>query len=116
VVDTSQTPRDDDDWGSKAWPISGEAGNSATLTLGRVVIKAGMSNPRHGHDTCDELLYLLSGEIEHYADDLECVRMKPGDVISIPSGVFHNAKCVGEGDAEMIVVYSTAERDFVPAE
>ena len=116
VVDTSSTPRDDDEWGSKSWPISGEAGNSATLTLGRVVIKSGMSNPRHGHETCDELLYLLSGEIEHYADDLECARMKPGDVISIPSGVFHNAKCVSDVDAEMIVVYSTAQRDFVPAE
>ena len=112
VVDTDQTPRDGFDWGTTAWCISGKAGNSETLTLGRVVVRAGQSNPRHGHETCDELLYLLAGEIEHYADDLDAVRMRPGDVISIPAGVYHNAKCVSTGDAEMIVVYSAPERDL----
>ena len=112
VVNTDEAPRQEFDWGSTAWCISKAAGNSERLTFGRVVIKAGRSNPKHGHHTCDEVLYLLSGELVHYADDMEPVRMTPRDVISIPAGIFHYATCVSAHDAEMIVVYSRPERDI----
>ena len=113
VVKTADVPKDEFDWGSTCWAVSGKAGNSATLTFGRVVVRAGMSNPRHGHETCDEILYHIKGQIEHYADDLECAQMAPGDVISIPAGVYHNARCIGDEDAEMVVVYSAPQRDIV---
>jgi quercetin dioxygenase-like cupin family protein len=38
--------------------------------------------------------------------------MEPGDVLHIPAGVYHNAVSIGDADADMIVVYSTGERDF----
>jgi quercetin dioxygenase-like cupin family protein len=112
VVHTDAAPREEFDWGSTAWCINEAAGNSGTLTVGRVVIRAGRSNPRHAHHTCDEVLYLLSGELLHHADDMESVPMKPRDAISIPAGVFHHATCVSEGDAEMLVVYSSPTRDI----
>ena len=46
--------RIDEDWGSLCWLASQKLGNAQGLTLGRVVIKAGMSNPRHSHSTCEE--------------------------------------------------------------
>ena len=112
IVHTDETPRQELEWGSTAWCIGEAAGNSETLTFGRVVIKPGQSNPQHGHHTCDEVLYLLSGELVHYADDMEPTRMGPRDVISIPAGVFHHATCVGEEAAEMVVVYSSPRRDI----
>ena len=39
--------------------------------------------------------------------------MQSGDTISVPAGVFHNGTNGGAEDAEMIIAYSTAERDFV---
>ena len=42
------------------------------------------------------------------------LRMKPGDVIVIPRGVVHNARCVSTTDAETIVIYSSAAREFEP--
>ena len=100
------------DWGSICWLINAERGNSETMTCGRVVMKPGESNPHHRHTTCDEILCLLSGELEHYADDMDAVRMGPGDMIVLPAGIAHHATCVGDGDAEMIVVYSSAHRDM----
>ena len=112
VIHTDRTRKRVTDWGWLAWPVSREAGNCETMTLGRVCIRAGQANPPHRHGNCDELLYLLSGRLDHYADDVGTLRMAPGDVIVIPAGVAHNAQCVGEGDAEMIVVYSSAQREF----
>jgi len=105
--------RDDHSWGSLLWLANREIGNAEGLTLGRVVIRRGHSNPRHCHPSCEEVLYLLAGRLEHTLGD-ETYTLNPGDTLSIPPGVFHNARSVGEEDAVMIVAYSTGERDYVP--
>lgn len=99
------------DWGDLTWLASALLGNAKGLTLGRVVIKKGESNPRHCHRNCEEVLYLLSGRLKHTVGDA-AVRLDPGDTLTIPAGVFHNATSIGDVDADMIVAYSSAERDF----
>ena len=103
------------DWGSTAWSISGEAGNSESMMVGDVVIKARMANGHHAHGNCDEILYLIAGRLEHYADDAEPMAMGPGDVIFIPAGVAHHARCTSDVDARMIVVYSSPRREIASA-
>jgi quercetin dioxygenase-like cupin family protein len=98
-------------WGSLNWLAGGAIGNARGLTLGRVVIKAGQCNPRHRHPGCEEILHLLTGRLRHTLGDASC-EMGPGDTITIPVGVFHNAINVGRGDAEMIVVFDSQHRDF----
>lgn len=100
-----------EDWGSLTWLASEQLGNAKGLTLGRVTIKAGHSNPRHRHPKCEEVLYLLEGRLEHTVGD-ETFVMSAGDVIRIAPGVFHNATCIGDKDADMIVAYSEGTRDF----
>ncbi len=112
VVHTGRMERKVVGWGSLAWAVSRQAGNCETMTLGRVRINAGRENPKHLHGNCDELLVLLSGELDHHADDVGTLGMVAGDVIVIPAGVAHNARCRSDVDAEMIVVYSSAARDF----
>jgi len=99
-------------WGHMTWMVSGELGNANHMTVGRVTIHPGNCNPRHCHPTCEEVLHLLSGELEHSLGD-ERIRMSAGDCIVIPPGVFHNAVNVGETDADMVVTFSSAQRDFV---
>jgi len=99
-------------WGSLTWMASGKIGNVDRLTLGRVVIKKGHHNPRHMHLACEEVLYLLAGRLEHSLGDGK-VTLGPGDTITVPAGVFHNAVNVGDADADMIVAYSAANRDMV---
>lgn len=100
-----------EDWGSLAWLASKNIGNAEGLTLGRVTIKAGKSNPRHRHPKCEEVLYLLKGRLEHTAGD-KTFTLSAGDTITIAPGVFHNASCIGDKDADMIVTYSEGTRGF----
>jgi len=99
------------DWGRLTW-LAGEAvGNAAGLTLGRVIIRKGRSNPPHSHGNCEEALYLLSGRLEHFIGE-ERVVLEPGDTLVVAAGVPHHAKSIGEEDADMIVAYSSGRRDF----
>jgi len=100
------------DWGSLTWVASQAIGDAREITVGRVVIKKGHSNPRHTHRNCEEVLYLMAGALDHSAGD-EVVHMEAGDTIVVAAGVFHNAVSVGDEDADMIVAYSSGDRDFV---
>ena len=99
------------DWGYLNWLASKELTGTEDITVGRVMIKKGMSNPRHCHPNCLEVLYLLEGSLEHTIGD-EKVTLEAGDTIIIPDGIMHNALNVGNRDAEMIVTYSSGERQF----
>jgi quercetin dioxygenase-like cupin family protein len=99
-----------EEWGSLTWLASGQLTGSE-LTLGRVVIKQGMSNPRHCHDNCEEVLYLLRGRLRHTFGD-QSVEMQAGDTLVLPAATMHNALNIGDEDADMIVAYSSGRRDF----
>ncbi len=96
-------------WGRLEWCVSADIGNSDTMTAGRCVIEPGRANGRHLHPNCDELLLVLSGEIVHSWGDRE-VPMRVGDVISIPSGLAHNARNVGSVPAELWITFSSPHR------
>ena len=99
------------DWGSLTWLASKELTGSEKLTVGRVVIRKGEHNPRHAHDNCQEILYLLAGRLKHEVGG-EWVTLEPGDTLVVDAGVPHHAKSVGDVDADMIVVYDAGERHF----
>lgn len=98
------------DWGRIVWQTSRSLGNSTTMTFGLVTINAGQSNPRHRHPNCDEILHVLSGQIEHTLGD-ERLIMNAGDTISIPTGEWHNAAALGDQDAQMVICFSSADRE-----
>ena len=103
--------RIDEDWGSLCWLASRKIGNAEGLTLGRVVIRPGMSNPRHIHPDCEEALYLLTGRLEHSMGDQKVI-LEAGDTIVLDAGIPHDARNIGDEDADMIVVYSSCVRGF----
>jgi quercetin dioxygenase-like cupin family protein len=99
-------------WGRLEWMVSGAVGNSDRLTVGKCFIRAGEQNPPHHHPNCDEVLHVLRGRIRHRVDD-EYVEMGPGDTISIPTGRVHNARNIGDTEAELFICFSTADRQVV---
>lgn len=103
---------EEQDWGRLVWMVSGALGNSTVLTVGKCFIKPGRANPPHYHPNCDEVLHVVRGHIEHRVDH-EYVEMKAGDTISIPTGVMHNARNIGAGEAEFLITFSTANRQVV---
>ena len=100
-------------WGGLIWQVSGPLGNSESMTVGRCLLAPGEANGRHHHPNCDEVLEVLEGSIVHSFDGRE-VAMERGDVISIPSGVVHNARNVGTTAAELLICFSSAWRETVP--
>ena len=100
----------DQPWGKLTWLASRSLGNSTTMTFGRVVIPADQANPRHRHPNCDEILHLLSGRLEHSLNDRKFF-VEPGDTVSIPAGDWHNAKALDGVDAEMVICFSSADRE-----
>lgn len=97
------------DWGRLAWLASRALGNCETMTVGRAIIRAGRQNPVHRHPNCDEILHLLRGRVDHSLGDGRTV-LKPGDVIVIPAGTWHNARSMGDEDADMVICFSSADR------
>jgi quercetin dioxygenase-like cupin family protein len=97
-------------WGRITWIVSRKLGNSTVMTFGRVLMRARMSNPRHRHPNCDEILHLLSGRIDHTLG-AESFVMEAGDTISIPAGVWHQARALDGADAEMVIAFSSADRE-----
>ena len=114
VRTAAEAHRIEEDWGSLTWLAGQKIGNAEGLTLGRVVIRKGMSNPRHSHPNCEEALYLLAGRLRHTMGNEEVILDK-GDTIVLDAGVPHNATSIGEEDADMIVAYSSGLRGFQPA-
>ncbi|WP_430386293.1 cupin domain-containing protein [Blastomonas fulva] len=100
------------DWGTIEWHVSGPLGNSDTLTTGRGVIAVGKANGRHFHPNSDEVLHVVSGRIRHTMNDVT-VEMGPGDTVSIPRGVYHNAENIGEEPAVFFLAFDTAWREVV---
>ena len=97
------------DWSRIEWLASHALGNSQTMTVGRVTIRAGNRNFVHRQPNCDEVLHLLRGRLEHSLGE-EIFPMEMGDTISIPTGAWHNARAIGTQDAVMLVCYSSAIR------
>ena len=99
-----------EEWGTLTWLASG-ALTGSPITVGRVVLRAGKANVRHCHDTCEEVLHLLRGRIRHSFGD-QSVELRAGDTLVIRPGVMHHGENFGDEDAEMIISYSTGNRDF----
>ena len=97
------------------WLFSGKTAPDAAQTLGYVVIEPGQKNPLHAHPNCEEVLYLISGELDHSLEDA-IYRLRPGDSIRVPAGVKHDAKSVGTEPAAMVVCYSVPNREMVAYE
>ena len=113
VLEASEVTTKEFDWGTLTWFASAELGNSEHQTVGRCVLKPGMSNPRHHHPDCEEVLHVLGGRIAHALEDGSEVEMSAGDTITLPAGAPHFARNIGDGDAVLFVCFSSAERKVV---
>jgi len=103
------------EWGHLEWMASRAIGNSTTMTFGRCYIAAGAANGWHYHPNCDEILHVIAGSIEHSLGD-SLFAMTVGDTISIPAGVVHNARNIGDSEAVMTISFSSADRQSVAVE
>ncbi len=118
LVRRGETPTEEFAWGRITWLDNAAITGSQTLTVGHVEIEPGQANPTHAHPNCEEVLYLLEGELDHLLGD-EVLPMRAGDLIHVPVGVPHQGRNTGTVTARMVVSYNTGRREttgFDPSE
>ena len=78
-----------------------------------MTLPVGSSPPLHVHDDLDDTWYILEGQmVVRCADEVLVVR--PGHWVSMPRGVPHSFRVVGDREARILLVHdSTSFRDFV---
>jgi quercetin dioxygenase-like cupin family protein len=113
VLRRGTAPREGYPGGEIHWLASRKASGAGELTVGFTVIDAGASNPRHRHPNCEEVLYVIAGEIRHHIAGTADVRLTAGDCITIPRDRVHQAFNVGDRPAELLVSFSSAERETI---
>lgn len=99
-------------WGKIHWLVNRELSGNTEITFGIVEIAPGAKNPRHRHPNCDEVLYVMDGELEHGIGE-DFVRLQPGTALLIPRDVPHDARNTGVVMARLVVSYSTGDRETV---
>lgn len=102
-------------WGSIQWLVNREMNKNCEMTFGHVVIMPGEKNVLHVHPNCDEVLWLIEGELDHSLGD-ESFRITPGMAIFIPRNAPHDAINKGAVPARMIVAYSSGDRQTIMLE
>ena len=70
----------------------------------RVDIAPGVTAARHSHPG-EEIVYAIEGTMEYRLDGKPPVTIKAGEVLTIPYGVVHEVKNVGEGNAAELATY-----------
>ena len=84
------------------------AGKNMTLSIAH--LSAGSYFPVHTHDTLEQMMLVLAGELDAILDG-KLFRMKPGDIICFPAGHEHGAQML-DVDCEIVDIFSPARDDY----
>lgn len=84
------------------------------VDVGIVVLKPGQDFQNHYHTTCEEIFYILEGEIDFYINN-EKIQARPGDMIQCAPRDTHYLTNTSEKDFKALFVKSPhiLERDVV---
>ncbi|MGG3468771.1 cupin domain-containing protein [Neobacillus pocheonensis] len=87
------------------------------VDIGVVLLKPGDDHDNHYHTTCEEIFYILEGEIDIYING-EPVHVKPGDMLQVRPMEAHYLKNTNTVDFKAVFIKSPhiSERDSVTVE
>jgi len=100
-------------FGSVQWAVRAGDPEGAEQTLGVAVFDAGKGNVEHIHPNCEEIVFVLDGDVEHTLG-AQATRLSAGDLIVVPRGVPHRLFNHGPSSARACVVFSSPDRRFEP--
>jgi oxalate decarboxylase/phosphoglucose isomerase-like protein (cupin superfamily) len=115
-IDPRALPTVSFDWGLIKWFVTPDAMPGAKLTFGEVVLLPGLGHDRHNHPDAEEILYILSGEGAQMVDDGEPFPVKAGDVIYIPTAIYHSTFNTGWQPLRLLALYNPGGSEKTLAE
>jgi quercetin dioxygenase-like cupin family protein len=101
------------DFGSVHWAVRAGDPEGAEQTVGLATFDAGKGNVEHVHPNCEEVVYVLDGEVEHTLGD-RSTRLRAGDLIVVPRNVPHRLFNDGSSPVRAYIVFSSPDRQFEP--
>jgi oxalate decarboxylase/phosphoglucose isomerase-like protein (cupin superfamily) len=106
VINAGKIPTHTFDWGAIKWFVTPGMTPGAAMTLGEVVLLPGQGHDRHNHPNSEEVLYVLSGEGEQMLDDEKPFPVRTGDMIYVPTAVFHSTHNTGWSPLRLLAIYN----------
>jgi quercetin dioxygenase-like cupin family protein len=103
------------DFGSVQWAVREGDPPGAEQTVGLATFDAGKSNVQHIHPNCEEVVYVLEGEVEHTLG-AQSIRLGAGDLIVVPRGTPHRLLNRSLEPVRAFIVFSSPDRQFVPVD
>lgn len=91
------------DWGQLRWMSTPEVSGAAALTVIEVELLPDRGHDFHKHPDQEEVIYVIEGEVEQWADKQSQV-LKPGDSVFIPKGMVHASFNIGSGQAKLLAI------------
>ncbi|MET3292385.1 UNVERIFIED_CONTAM: oxalate decarboxylase/phosphoglucose isomerase-like protein (cupin superfamily) [Brevibacillus sp. OAP136] len=105
-IDPKEIPTHTFNWGLIKWFVTPEQTPGAKVTCGEVILLPEEGHDRHNHPDAEEILYILSGEGVQMIGDEEPFPVKAGDMIYIPTGVYHSTHNTGWEPLRLLAFYN----------
>jgi len=113
IVDTPQSEQAQAWWFLDTLVVEHRCAPEMGTVVLEMTLPVGSSAPLHVHDDLDDTWYILDGEMVVRCGDEELV-VGAGHWVSMPRGVPHTFRVVGEREARILLVHDNASfRDFV---
>ena len=100
------------EWGAIKWLSDMKVTPGSQQSIGYAYVLPGKTNPEHRHMSCQEVIYMLAGELKLFAHG-EWLTLRAGQTAVIPQGVRHVVVNEGWEPAVYVAAFSQAVRDTV---
>ncbi len=91
------------DWGRLRWMSNPPSTGAEQLTVIEVTLAPGKGHDFHRHPDQEEVIYVISGEVEQWLDR-ESRMLGPGDSVFIGADVVHASFNVGRSEARLLAI------------
>lgn len=81
VIETAALEPVTYEWGAIKWICDLTVTPQSLQSFGYAYVLPGTTNPEHRHKTCEEIIYMLAGELKVLASD-DCTTVRPGQPLS----------------------------------
>ena len=101
-IQASQVEWEQLDWGQLGWISRPVFTGARHVTVIEVILKPGFGHNFHMHPVQEEVIYVVSGEIEQWLEENKRV-LSAGDAVFIAAGVVHASFNEGGEPARLMV-------------
>jgi quercetin dioxygenase-like cupin family protein len=101
-ITTAEVEREQLEWGELGWISRPSMTGAMHLTTIEVTLEAGYGHDFHKHPDQEEVIYVMSGQIEQWLEEKKQI-LNPGDSVFIAPNVVHASFNTGSQTARLLV-------------